>query len=145
MADVVRLAADSSLGLRNSPHQSQDWPVWLSPAASTLFDRLHRLEPNLRCGISKGGNVFIHVLPNHLPDVDLDVRLGRAFQTARTFIREAACLVEGHNYLLETAANRIFLRCANCGHETPGWHLGREDRGSNKSIRSHYGAAARRA
>jgi hypothetical protein len=32
-----------------------------------------------------------------------------------------ACGMGGHEYFLKTAVNRLFLRCENCGHETPGW------------------------
>jgi hypothetical protein len=36
-------------------------------------------------------------------------------------IREALCALAGHSFLLQTEPGRVFLRCAECGHETPGW------------------------
>jgi hypothetical protein len=73
---------------------------------------------------AKGGVVPVQVRPKLLPDVeDLDVRADRALRRARTFVREAACAVGGHDYLLQAAVNRIFLRCVDCGHETPGWRV----------------------
>lgn len=33
------------------------------------------------------------------------------------------CSMHGHDTLLHFDNNRMFLRCASCGHETPGWEL----------------------
>ncbi len=38
-------------------------------------------------------------------------------------IRYALCSLHGHDPLLHYDQNRIYLRCASCGHETPGWEL----------------------
>jgi hypothetical protein len=73
---------------------------------------------------SKGGIVFAHPLPAFLPDAqDLNVRLTRAVGAVRTFVREAACSVRGHDHLLHASDHRIYLRCADCGRETPGWRI----------------------
>lgn len=33
------------------------------------------------------------------------------------------CLVHGHQDLLHYESRRVFLHCAECGRETPGWTL----------------------
>lgn len=73
----------------------------------------------------KGGViVFTSTVPTLLPDThESDVRFGRAFGALRMFACEAACAVRGHDYLLHASGNRIFLRCADCEHETPGWRI----------------------
>jgi hypothetical protein len=51
-------------------------------------------------------------------------RVADATRAVRVFVRETACAIGGHNYLLHAAGGRICLRCAECGHETPGWRVG---------------------
>jgi hypothetical protein len=36
-----------------------------------------------------------------------------------------ACLLMGHDDMLVRAPGRLWLRCADCGRETPGWSVGR--------------------
>jgi|WetSurSiteA1Bulk_404760.scaffolds.fasta_scaffold194325_1 hypothetical protein len=38
-------------------------------------------------------------------------------------VQAVLCSVRGHDPLLHFDQNRIYLRCASCGHETPGWEL----------------------
>jgi hypothetical protein len=45
------------------------------------------------------------------------------WRAAAVLVLEAACAVRGHDYLQHAQAGRIFLRCADCGHETHGWSL----------------------
>ncbi len=33
------------------------------------------------------------------------------------------CGLHGHDPMLHYDESRIYLRCASCGHETPGWEL----------------------
>ncbi len=33
------------------------------------------------------------------------------------------CSLHGHDPLLHFDEHRMYLRCASCGHETPGWEL----------------------
>lgn len=33
------------------------------------------------------------------------------------------CSFRGHDQFLKFAVDRLCLRCASCGHESPGWHL----------------------
>jgi len=40
-------------------------------------------------------------------------------------MRQALCGLHGHDNLLQFEEYRVFLRCASCGHESPGWELGR--------------------
>jgi hypothetical protein len=38
-------------------------------------------------------------------------------------LRQMYCGMHGHDTLLQFQQERMFLRCASCGHETPGWLL----------------------
>jgi hypothetical protein len=38
-------------------------------------------------------------------------------------VREAFCGLHGHDSLLQFQQDRMFLKCASCGHESPGWEL----------------------
>lgn len=38
-------------------------------------------------------------------------------------IRQVICGLHGHDNLLQFERDRMFLQCASCGHETPGWAL----------------------
>ena len=37
--------------------------------------------------------------------------------------RRLLCAVRGHEFLLHFGDRQLFLRCAGCGHQTPGWHI----------------------
>jgi hypothetical protein len=37
--------------------------------------------------------------------------------------QQAICALGGHDYLLRSTSGRIFLQCADCGHETPGLRI----------------------
>jgi hypothetical protein len=39
------------------------------------------------------------------------------------WVRQTVCGLHGHDNLLQFERERMFLRCASCGHETPGWEL----------------------
>jgi hypothetical protein len=38
-------------------------------------------------------------------------------------LRQVFCGLHGHDSLLQFEQDRMFLKCASCGHETPGWAL----------------------
>lgn len=44
-------------------------------------------------------------------------------QRALTGVQRVLCGLHGHDALLHFEDKRIFLRCATCGHETPGWAI----------------------
>jgi hypothetical protein len=48
---------------------------------------------------------------------------GRVFSRLWKRVQFALCSLHGHEPLLHYDQNRIYLRCASCGHETPGWEL----------------------
>lgn len=48
---------------------------------------------------------------------------GRAFSRLWRRVQFALCSLHGHDPLLHFDQNRMYLRCASCGHETPGWEL----------------------
>jgi hypothetical protein len=50
---------------------------------------------------------------------------GRAFARMWKRVQHALCSLHGHDTLLHYDQNRICLRCASCGYETPGWELDR--------------------
>jgi len=39
------------------------------------------------------------------------------------WLMQAFCAISGHEYLMHMSRKRIFLRCALCHRETPGWDL----------------------
>jgi hypothetical protein len=45
------------------------------------------------------------------------------FTRALNRLQHAVCALRGHDSLLHFDQNRMFLRCASCGHETPGWDI----------------------
>jgi hypothetical protein len=47
--------------------------------------------------------------------------MGRTWQR----VHHAICGLHGHDPLLQFDNNRVFLRCASCGYETPGWDVGK--------------------
>ncbi len=38
-------------------------------------------------------------------------------------VRQLYCGLHGHDSLLQFEPDRMFLKCASCGHESPGWEL----------------------
>jgi hypothetical protein len=60
--------------------------------------------------------VFVHAQ-------DFAVQLARTLSAMRASVREAACGIGGHEYLRHAERDRLFLRCADCGHETQGWRI----------------------
>jgi hypothetical protein len=38
-------------------------------------------------------------------------------------VRQVFCALHGHDSLLHFEHDRMFLLCASCGHESPGWEL----------------------
>jgi hypothetical protein len=38
-------------------------------------------------------------------------------------MRQAYCGLHGHDSLLQFEQERMFLKCASCGHQSPGWEL----------------------
>jgi hypothetical protein len=38
-------------------------------------------------------------------------------------VRQLMCGLHGHDNLLQFEQDRMFLRCASCGHESPGWEI----------------------
>jgi hypothetical protein len=68
------------------------------------------------------------VLPDLFRDVKaVDLQLNRACRGVRDRILETTCAIRGHDYFLKAAGQRLFLRCADCGHETDGWDVGEPD------------------
>lgn len=38
-------------------------------------------------------------------------------------LRRFICAVRGHEDFLQFDKNRVYLRCVECGHESPGWTI----------------------
>src|SRR5688572_20109508 len=47
-------------------------------------------------------------------------------------ISEAFCGLHGHESLLQFEHDRLYLKCASCGHESPGWLLNEPPPGVEK-------------
>ena len=47
-------------------------------------------------------------------------------------IVQLLCAMQGHDEVLEFDGTRMFLRCVNCGHETPGWDVPRRQRAASR-------------
>jgi hypothetical protein len=58
----------------------------------------------------------IHVTDTHSADDSVVARL-------LAWVRQRYCGLHGHDTLMQFAKDRMFLQCASCGHETPGWAL----------------------
>src|SRR5438093_744744 len=39
------------------------------------------------------------------------------------WVRQLMCGLHGHDNLMHFEKERVFLQCASCGHESPGWEL----------------------
>ena len=39
------------------------------------------------------------------------------------WLKEFYCGLHGHDNLMQFGKERVYLQCASCGHETPGWML----------------------
>jgi hypothetical protein len=57
-----------------------------------------------------------------LPDAAASQRVGVIERSLRK-IQGLVCGLHGHDSVLQYERTRIFLRCASCGHETPGWEV----------------------
>ena len=66
-----------------------------------------------------------HVLHEVFRDVRaLDLAAaGRAVRAVTRWMRQTMCGLTGHDYFVKVAGNRMFLRCADCDRETPGWSI----------------------
>lgn len=57
-------------------------------------------------------------------------RMGRELGASRllsrtvTRVRQMLCGLGGHDALLHFEGRRVMMRCASCGHDTPGWETG---------------------
>jgi hypothetical protein len=45
------------------------------------------------------------------------------WRDAGLLVREAVCAIRGHDYFQHAEGAHMFLRCAECGHETHGWYI----------------------
>ena len=48
-------------------------------------------------------------------------------------VRRFFCGLHGHDALLHFEDGRISLLCATCGHESPGWEMGRRSARSERA------------
>jgi hypothetical protein len=52
-------------------------------------------------------------------------------------VREAFCGLHGHDNLLQFGHDRMYLKCASCGHESPGWELNEPQPAKRSAERAH--------
>ena len=55
-----------------------------------------------------------------------------------TRLGQLFCGIRGHDALLHFEGKRVMMRCASCGHDTPGWETG------DRAPRHRYDGDARR-
>jgi hypothetical protein len=58
----------------------------------------------------------------------IDTRQGNGasvsqFSNVLSWISEMYCGLHGHDNLLQFESDRMFLKCASCGHESNGWEI----------------------
>jgi hypothetical protein len=59
-------------------------------------------------------------------------------------VQQAICRLHGHDALLQFDRNRMFLRCASCGYETPGWEVNQHEPRLRFHGEGHRSTVARR-
>ena len=64
-----------------------------------------------------------HALADHLLFRAPFVSAGRRWRALRRTLTRVLCAVHGHDLVLQTTRDRMFLSCLSCGHETPGWQV----------------------
>ncbi len=57
------------------------------------------------------------------PVTAVETAPGKPFSRIWKQVQSMLCGLHGHDSLLHFDQNRIYLRCASCGYETPGWEL----------------------
>jgi len=80
-----------------------------------------------------------------------DESVGRLGGRGIERLRQMFCGLHGHDTMLHFERDRMSLRCASCGHETPGWELNeapptitvRGDRHRHALVRPHLVDARR--
>jgi hypothetical protein len=63
------------------------------------------------------------IVARRVPATADATRTGTLLSRLWKHIQFALCGLHGHDPLLQFDEQRIYLRCASCGHETPGWEL----------------------
>ena len=87
--------------------------------------------------LHRGIALLTHDRPRLLfrgPELDA----GAALRAAIARLRQAMCGLFHHEYYVHSSANRIFLQCVTCGHETPGWRIDVKTR-QNRITRARTG------
>jgi hypothetical protein len=62
----------------------------------------------------------------HPVQMDSAIRERRADGTGGrilAWLKQMYCGLHGHDNLMHFEKDRVFLQCASCGHQTPGWTL----------------------
>jgi hypothetical protein len=71
-----------------------------------------------------------------------------------TWMRHFVCGLHGHDELLQFGKGRLSLKCASCGHESPGWEIKQHDQlvaesahapASGRRLLPHFAGARRLA
>lgn len=68
--------------------------------------------------------MFVEALPRLLADRPAGwPSAWRWVGIARSRLLQWLCGLYGHDMLMHTSRNRMFLECVTCGHQTPGWQV----------------------
>jgi hypothetical protein len=72
-----------------------------------------------------------------------------------TWMRQFVCGLHGHDELLQFGDGRLSLKCASCGHDSPGWEIkkheppeapsGVPEPGPRRRLLPHFAGARRLA
>ena len=71
---------------------------------------------------------YPHRMPPHNMAAEIDVhqaddKVGAIVVGLFDRVHQILCALHGHDSLLNFEHDRMFLKCASCGHESPGWAL----------------------
>jgi hypothetical protein len=58
-------------------------------------------------------------------------------------VRQVFCGIHGHDSLLQFEQDRLFLKCASCGYESPGWALNEAPEGTDVPAQAPQRVAVR--
>jgi hypothetical protein len=84
---------------------------------------LHRGGPNRREELAIMVTNYPHPMTHQGLRQTVGTERSSGFARVLTWLQQTVCGLSGHDALLHFEEERMSLRCASCGHESPGWEL----------------------